>query len=120
MPRAAASLTQVPTQQGLGQGRVSLLEQRQLVWVGQQHLLQQGRVIQPRQRRAGARGPRGRGRGRRWSGWQQGWELGRRWRLLLLWGWLVLLLLLPWGSALTTRRGGARDRDGAKVDVGQT
>lgn len=41
-----AQLTEVPAQQGLGQGRVALLQQGQLVGVGQQHLPQQRRVVQ--------------------------------------------------------------------------
>lgn len=58
-----AQLTQVPAQQGLSQGRVALLQQGQLVGVGQQHLPQQRRVVQAlgegggrvRRRRARAR-----------------------------------------------------------------
>lgn len=62
-----AQLTEVPAQQGLGQGRVALLEQGQLVGVGQQHLPQQRRVVQALRERGRVRGRRARPlrRGRR-------------------------------------------------------
>lgn len=67
-----ARLTEVPAQQGLSQGRVALLQQGQLVGVGQQHLPQQRRVVQAL---------------------REGGRVRRRWAWALCWGLLLLLLL---------------------------
>lgn len=72
-PPAHEQLTQVPAQQRLRQGRVALLQQRQLVGIRQQHLPQQRRVVQAL---------------------REGGRVGRRWAQALRW-WLVLLRGCP-------------------------
>lgn len=88
--------------------------------IGQQHLAEQGGVVQSLRRGAGGGAPKGGGRGRERGLLGLLLSLRRLWRLLLLPLWRVLALPLLLLRAGPSTRGGARDRDGAEVYAGES